>query len=77
MLRPRLEMREGKTRVAGYVSGLAATQINLPHALRPSAGTGILREARRSALDPGARFELTLAVGQRLEPWVEAVSLTR
>ena len=76
MLRPRLEMREGKTRVAGYVSGLAATQINVPHALRPSLEPA-LREARRSALDPGARFELTLAVGQRLEPWVEAVSLTR
>lgn len=75
-LRPRLENREGKTRVAGYVSGLAATQINLPHALRPALEPA-LREARRSALDPGARFELTLAVGQRLEPWVEAVSLTR
>lgn len=75
-LRPRLETRDRKTRVTGYVSELAVQQINVPHALRPALEPA-LRQPRRNALDPGARFEATVAVGQRLEPWIEAIVVPR
>lgn len=75
-LRPRLVVQDKKTRVTGYVSALAVTQINVPHALRPLLETA-LGARRRTAGDPGAHFEATLAVGQRLEPWLESVLATR
>ncbi len=75
-LRPRLVTYEKKTRLSGYVSALAVTQINVPHALRPLLEPA-LRTPRRMADDAGAHFEATLAVGQRLEPWLESVLVTR
>ena len=71
-LRPRLETHDRKTRVTGYVSELAVKQINVPHALRPVLEP-VLRQQRNSADDPTRHFEATLAVGQRLEPWIESV----
>lgn len=76
MVRPRLETRDGKTRVTGYVSELAVKQINVPHAMRPVLEP-VLRTPQRTPVAPGIRFEATLAVGQRLEPWIEAVSVAR
>ena len=75
-LRPRLETHERKTRVTGYVSELAVRRINVPHALRPALEPA-LRQPRHNGLAPGVNFEATVAVGQRLEPWIEAVSVTR
>lgn len=76
MLRPQLTTRDKKTRVTGYLSTLAATQINVPHALRPGLEPA-LRQHKRTQLDPSPHFEATLAVGQRLEPWIEAVAVPR
>ncbi len=73
-LRPRLVMQDQKTRVTGYVSELATMQINVPHALRPILEPA-LRQHKRTLDDPSARFEATVAVGQRMEPWIESVSL--
>lgn len=75
-LRPRLETRDRTTRVTGYVSELAMKNINVPHALRPVLEP-VLRTPKRNALDSGASFEATLAVGQRLEPWIESLAVTR
>jgi len=75
-LRPRLETHDRKTRVTGYVSELAVKRINVPHALRPVLEP-VLRMQRNSADDPARRFEATLAVGQRLEPWIESVRVAR
>ena len=75
-LRPRLEMRDKETRVTGFVSELAVQRINVPHALRPTLEPE-LRKPRRNGLDPDANFEATVAVGQRLEPWIEAISVAR
>ena len=75
-LRPRLETQDRKTRVTGYVSELAVTQINVPHALRPTLEP-VLRKRRNAADDPAARFVATVAVGQRLEPWIESVVVGR
>ena len=73
-LRPRLVTHEKKTRLTGYLSALAVTQINVPHALRPILEP-VLRKQRSTADDPARHFEATIAVGQRLEPWIESVSL--
>lgn len=75
-LRPQLTTRDKKTQVTGYVSALAATQINVPHALRPGLEPA-LRQHKHTPLDPSPHFEATLAVGQRLEPWIEAVAAPR
>ena len=75
-LRPRLETQDKKTRVTGYVSDLAAQRINVPHALRQTLEPE-LRKPRRNGLDPDANFEATVAVGQRLEPWIDAISVSR
>ena len=72
LVRPRLETRAGKTLVTGYVSELAATRINVPHAMRPMLAPA-LRMPQRTPLRAGLQFEATLAVGQRLEPWLETV----
>lgn len=73
-LHPRLETLDRKTRVTGYVSDLAVSRINVPHALRPMLEPA-LRKPWRNELDPGKSFEATLAVGRRMEPWIEAVSV--
>jgi hypothetical protein len=75
-LRPRLVTQDKKTRVSGYISALAVTQINVPHALRPQLEPA-LRQRQRTADVPATHFEATLAVGQRLEPWLESVLVTR
>jgi hypothetical protein len=75
-LRPTLATQNKKTRVSGHVGELAVRRINVPHALRPQLEPA-LQKTRRNGLDPDANFEATVAVGQRLEPWIEAVSVAR
>jgi hypothetical protein len=73
-VRPRLDSRERKTWVTGYVSELAVPTVNVPHALRPGLEP-VLRDTVRTPVGTGRRFEATLAVGRRLEPWIEAVAV--
>ncbi len=73
-VRPRLDSRERKSWVTGYVSELAVPTVNVPHALRPGLEPA-LRDTARTPVGTGRRFEATLAVGQRLEPWIEAVAV--
>lgn len=75
-LRPRTVTRDKQTRIGGYLSALAVSQINVPHALRPALEPA-LQSPRRNTGEPGARFEATIAFGQRLEPWIEAVAVPR
>ncbi len=75
-VRPRLATQDKKTWVTGYVSALAVTQINVPHALRPMLEPA-LRKHKRTADDPAPHFDAAIAVGQRLEPWVESVVVPR
>ncbi len=76
MVRPRLETSDGKTLVTGYVSELAVKQINVPHAMRPTLEPA-LRTPQRMPVGASLQFEATLAVGQRLEPWLESVRVAR
>jgi len=75
-LRPRLVTQDKKTRLGGYLTALAVTRINVPHVLRPELEPA-LHSHRRTADNPGPRFEAVLAVGQRLEPWIESVLAAR
>ncbi|MCF8198385.1 MAG: DUF4824 family protein [Sulfuritalea sp.] len=73
-VRPRLEARNKKTRVTGYVSELAVSRFNVPHAMRPAQAPAA-RASMRAADGKTLRFEATLAVGRRLEPWIEALRI--
>lgn len=73
-VRPRLDSRGGKTVVTGYLSELAVPRVNVPHALRPVLEPA-LRVPPRTAGAAARRFEATLAVGRRLEPWIESVAV--
>jgi len=73
-LRPRLVTQGRKTRISGYLGAQAVTRINVPHALRPALEPALQRH-RRTADEPSPHFEAVVAVGQRLEPWIEAVSV--
>jgi hypothetical protein len=75
-LRPTLATQDKKTRVSAHVSELAVRRINVPHALRPGLEPA-LRNPRSNGRDPDAKFEATVAFGQRLEPWIEAISVSR
>jgi hypothetical protein len=75
-LRPRLETENRKTRVTGYVSELVLSHLNVPHAMRPGLEPA-LRSPQRTPIGSDVRFEATVLVGQRLEPWIEAISVSR
>ena len=76
MLRPRLEIQDRKTRVTGYVSELMLSHINVPHAMRPGLEPA-LRSPQRMPTSSDVPFEANVLVGQRLEPWIEAISVSR
>lgn len=74
-VRPRLDSRDRKTRITGYVGDLAVAQINVPHAMRPALEP-LVRRIPRKPDDIGPGFEAAVAVGQRLEPWIETVAVS-
>jgi hypothetical protein len=60
---------DGKTTFSGHIGALAVARISVPHALR-----GAMDGIDRNALDSGrASFEMDVAWGRRLEPWITAV----
>jgi hypothetical protein len=74
-VRPYLAGDGNNRRVAGRINGLAIAQINVPHALRAPLQQALnQQQGRVDGSTP--RFEATLAVGQRFEPWLEAVTVT-
>jgi hypothetical protein len=72
-VRPAERGPDGDHRLAGHVSQIAIAQVNVPFALRPVLEP--LRNAPSPAPDQQApRYEVQLAIGQRLEPWIERVT---
>jgi hypothetical protein len=71
-VRPRLVTRDKQARIGGYLTALAVTRINVPHVMRPDLEPA-LRSHRRTEENPSPHYEAVLAVGQRLEPWLESV----
>lgn len=65
-------VRDNQSSLTGYLDQLAIHRINVPYALR-GAFEAKPAEANNPVGGPPA-FTATVAVGQRLEPWLEAVS---
>jgi hypothetical protein len=58
--------------ITGYLEKLSVGEINVPHALR-----GVFDAMPPRTVDPGQQkpqFTATVAVGKRLEPWIEKVT---
>jgi hypothetical protein len=72
-IRPSILRKRGQTQLTGYVSGLEIEQINVPYAFRP-VFEPMLRDRRRNQSDAGFRYEVAVAFGKRLEPWITAAS---
>ncbi|HEX8988240.1 MAG TPA: DUF4824 family protein [Rhodocyclaceae bacterium] len=70
-LSPALTTRNRQPVVTGHLGALAVAEVNVPHAMRATFDAIPAMEARPNARKPP--FSATLAVGQRLEPWLEAV----
>jgi hypothetical protein len=72
-VRPAERGPDGDHHLAGHVSQIAIAQVNVPFALRPVLEP--LRNAPSPAPDQQApRYEVQLAIGQRLEPWIERLT---
>lgn len=70
-VRPTMHSRGTNTpQATGYIARVGNAQIHVPHALREPL------ESLRAQSEPGGgnRFSATLRVGQRLEPWLIAVT---
>ncbi len=61
-----------KSRLSGRVT-LSANRINVPHAFRP-VFEPLLHGLRRGRPEAEPPFEVAVAFGQRLEPWITAAS---
>lgn len=62
--------------VSGYLNTLAGHRINVPHALRGMFEVGAVRAGEAAdGVEAHAPFAAVVAVGRRLEPWIEEVSL--
>ncbi|MBA3034613.1 MAG: DUF4824 family protein [Gammaproteobacteria bacterium] len=72
-LRPRLLTRDKQQRFAGYIDDVSASRINVPFALRPVLEQ-LQTRPRNQVEDEEPRYAATLAIGQRQEPWIMAVS---
>lgn len=73
-IRPSVRSLERQYRLSGYISEIAIDHINVPFALRPQLEP--LRNGYRPAAgEPTPGYEVRLAVGQRLEPWIESLTM--
>jgi hypothetical protein len=68
-VRPHLVQKDMKYRLAGYVSDLSVRQINVPLTYRP-VFEPILQNPNRTQPEPALRYTVSVAFGQRLEPWI-------
>ncbi len=68
-VRPHLLNPERKARLLGYVSGLSINQITVPFDFRP-VFEPLLKAGRGYRHDTTSPFEVSLAFGKRLEPWM-------
>ncbi len=71
-LRLHAVVRDSNQVVTGFLSDLSASQINVPHALR-AVFEGMPSQSTVPA-EKMPPFTATVAIGKRLEPWIEAVT---
>lgn len=64
---------ESRQHLGGYLSEIAIDRINVPYTFRPQLIE--LRDAPRPSVgNRPPRYEVRLAIGQRLEPWIERLA---
>lgn len=64
---------ESRQRLGGYLSDIAIDRVNVPCAFRPQLMA--LRDAPQPSVENWPpRYEVRLATGQRLEPWIEQLA---
>lgn len=69
-IQPHLVEKDRKTRLVGYITGLSVTQINVPAQYRQIFAS-MQEGARTNEYGiPATPFEVSVAYGKRLEPWV-------
>ncbi|MDO8933565.1 MAG: DUF4824 family protein [Rhodocyclaceae bacterium] len=73
-LRPRLVTRDKQTRFAGHLNDVSVSRINVPFALRPVLEQ-LQTRIRNKTEDEEPRYAASLAIGQRLEPWITTLSM--
>lgn len=61
-------------RLSGYVTGLSVATVNVDRSYRPLIEP-LLRQRERDGGDAVPRYEVTVAFGRRLEPWIESLSV--
>jgi hypothetical protein len=69
--------RAQERRWRGYIESIDTPRVNVPLEFRRQAGMALRAIPRAGPTDPGPRYEVIVAFGQRLEPWVTAVSVTK
>jgi hypothetical protein len=73
-VKPRVLLRDKEKWLAGYLADISFKRINVPFALRPVLER--LTSDPQNKGDEGVpRFEASLAVGRRLEPWITSLAL--
>lgn len=73
-LLPRVLTRAKKPIAAGYLTGLQTAEVNVPHALRArylAAEDAARGKPALASHGKTIRFTAKVAVGRRLEPWIE------
>ena len=66
-IRPQRVTRDRQDNLTGHISALSVAQINVPLEFQPAL-------KRAVAIDKTASFSATVAFGQRLEPWLVALT---
>ena len=63
--------RDRVPKLSGYIERLDITTLHVPHAFRALVESGAGRDGRTGG--DGQGYTVTVAVGRRLEPWIESV----
>lgn len=74
-IEPRLIVINNVPRLSGYISGLSINQIHVPLAHRAVFEPSNSPQAGRPG--PPSHYQVSVAYGERLEPWITAASATR
>ncbi|MGB7540517.1 MAG: DUF4824 family protein [Burkholderiales bacterium] len=72
-VRPQRVSHDNEQRLSGYVGGLSIDKINVPVAFR-QVFEHSPQNNRAGQNSPSARYEVEVAFGKRLEPWITAAS---
>lgn len=74
LVKPKSYRSKKTNEVVGYISRLSITNIHIPLEYRQIFDTILAKNKSRSRGSGSPRFEVSLAYGNRLEPWIMAVN---